>query len=60
MMEHPLAPPRVRDLWRDRTTALPIRVVDERQYLARARWRDQMIEAGMERYVAGQDRSLAA
>jgi transposase len=24
------------------------------------RWRDQMIEAGMERYQAGQDRSLAA
>src|SRR4051794_6143426 len=24
------------------------------------RWRDQMIEAGMERYAAGQDRSLAA
>ena len=24
------------------------------------RWRDQMIEAGLERYQAGQDRSLAA
>ena len=24
------------------------------------RWRDQMIEAGMERFAAGQDRSLAA
>jgi transposase len=24
------------------------------------RWRDQMIEAGLERYEAGQDRSLAA
>jgi hypothetical protein len=24
------------------------------------RWRDQMIEAGMERYAAGEDRSLAA
>ena len=43
----------------DRSIAELCREHDISETLLR-RWRDQMIEAGMERYAAGQDRSLAA
>ncbi len=43
----------------DRSIAEICREHDISETLLR-RWRDQMIEAGMERYEAGQDRSLQA
>jgi transposase len=43
----------------DRSIAEICREHDISETLLR-RWRDQMIEAGLERYRAGQDRSLAA
>ena len=43
----------------DRSVAEICREHDISETLLR-RWRDQMIEAGMERFAAGQDRSLAA
>ena len=46
--------------WRgERSIAELCRDHDVSESLLR-RWRDQMIEAGMERFQAGQDRSLAA
>jgi transposase len=43
----------------DRSIAEICRERDISETLLR-RWRDQMVEAGMERYEAGQDRSLVA
>ena len=43
----------------DRSVAEICREHDISETLLR-RWRDQMVEAGMERFAAGQDRSLAA
>jgi transposase len=43
----------------DRSIAEICREHDISETLLR-RWRDQMVEAGMERFGAGQDRSLAA
>ena len=43
----------------DRSIAEICREHDISETLLR-RWRDQMVEAGMERFEAGQDRSLAA